>query len=406
MAGGVLRKLFGRAPEQRAIDVPWDVGPPAYSASTIDVTAALGLAPVYAAVRLLADSVASLPLHVYRKTEDGTRVRVEAPSLFDNPSPSGTLYDWVHAAMTSLALEGNVYGYMTGIDGYGYPTAIEWLPTQLVSVYEEPGLPYTKAKFYFMGREIDRSLLVHIRAFTRPGFVEGLSPIAQFALLIGSGLETLRYGKDWFGSGGFPPGTFKNSQRTVNPADSELVKARLVRSMRRREPLVYGSDWDYSAIVVPPEEAQFIQSMRLNATQIAAIFGIPPERIGGERGNSMTYSTQEQEEISFLNTTLRPWLVRLEHAFFNLLPERRYVRFNVDSMLRTDLKTRHEVFAIDRRIGLRNIDELRDIEDLPPLPNGEGEKYTASVPAAAPAAEENPPAAPTPLRPRPPKKAG
>jgi HK97 family phage portal protein len=357
------------------------------------------LAPVYASVRLLADSVASLPLHVYRKNPDGTRVRVMGPNLFDDPSPGGgTVYDWLYSCMTSLALQGNAYGYKTGFDGYGFPTGIEWLPADRVEVRDERVLPTASARYFLDGREIEKDRLLHVRAFTQPGMAKGLSPLSLFTTLIGSGLETWRYGNDWFAAGGFPPGTFKNTARTVDPVQADQVRARLVSSMRRRQPLVFGADWDYNPIMVPPNEAQFIQSLKLNATQIAAIYGIPPERVGGERGNSLTYSTQEQEEISFLNTTLRPWLVRLEAAFFGLLPERRYVRFNVDSMLRTDLKTRHEVYWIDRLIGLHNLDEIRELEDLPPLPDGQGQQWIDfTVPGPGP--DENPSATePTPAK--------
>jgi len=80
----------------------------------------------------------------------------------------------------------------------------------------------------------------------------------------------------------------------------------------------------------------------------------------------------ESEQISFLGETLRPWLVRLETAFYGLLPGNRYCRFNADAMVRTDMKTRHEIYQIDRQIGLLGLDEIRQIEDLPPLPNGKG----------------------------------
>jgi hypothetical protein len=145
----------------------------------------------------------------------------------------------------------------------------------------------------------------------------------------------------------------------------------LTATIRRREPLVYGRDWDYKPVTVPPSEAQFIDAMRMNATQIASVLGLPPDRIGGTRGDSLTYSTVEQSTLQVIES-LRPWLVRLEHAFFQILPANRYVRFDSDALLKTDLKTRTEIYAQQRAIGLRTTDELRDLEDLEPLPGKAG----------------------------------
>jgi hypothetical protein len=134
---------------------------------------------------------------------------------------------------------------------------------------------------------------------------------------------------------------------------------------------------------VPPEEAQFVETMKLTTNQIAAVYGIPPEMIGGESGSSMTYANVEQQQINFVMFTLRPWLVRLEHAFSALLPDRQYVKFNSDALIRADLKTRWEVNQI--RAEHRGGERRRD-----PCPRGR------AAPAERPGTEVRPggPAAP------------
>jgi Phage portal protein len=111
--------------------------------------------------------------------------------------------------------------------------------------------------------------------------------------------------------------------------------------------------------------------MQMNATQVAAILGLPPDRLGGTKGDSLTYSTVEQSTLQVIEA-LRPWLVRLEHAFFQILPANRYTRFDSDALLKTDLKTRTEIYKTQRDMGLRTTDELRDMEDLEPLPGKAG----------------------------------
>jgi HK97 family phage portal protein len=370
------RKFLGlpeKKTETRAINsFPFNVGPPSYGGYNASEDDALSVWAVFAAVRLLADGVASLPLHIYRDLGD-RRQRVRTSSLFDRPSAYGTQYDWVYQCMTSLLLHGNAYGLIVARDGFGFPTTIEWLQPSHVSCVE--GDTAYSAKWYYNGREISGENLLHVRAFTLAGRILGLSPIRQHAMEISAGLSALKYGNDWFDNGGIPPGTFKNTEQTVNQTSADEIKARLRSAIHSREPLVYGRDWDYNPISVPPEEAQFLASMKLTASQVAAIYDVPPERVAGEPAGSLTYATQEQDQIR-LALTIQKWCTRLEHAFFGLLPERQYVRFNVDAMMRIDLKTRHEVYKIDREIGLKSIDELRMLDDLEPLPNGAGADVT------------------------------
>jgi hypothetical protein len=106
----------------------------------------------------------------------------------------------------------------------------------------------------------------------------------------------------------------------------------------------------------------------MNATQIAAVYGLPPDRVGGKRGDSLTYSTVQQGALQIIEA-LRPWLVRLETAFFSIMPQNRVVRFNSDALLKTDLAERANIYRTWRDIGFQSIDEMRETEDLPPLPD-------------------------------------
>jgi HK97 family phage portal protein len=362
-----------RKPEQRSIDVPWDVGGPSPIAYNQD--RALSLAPVYGAVRIIAQDVSTLPLKAYRKI-DGDRLPMPSlPVLFSRLVDSGQLTPWLFQCVTSLALRGNAYGLVVSRDGFQFPTAIEWLSPSEVSWRERtidaPG------QWYWRGREVPSEDMVHIPWFVLPGQKLGLSPMASFANTMGVGLHALEYGDGWFQSGGYPPGTFQNTELAiVDQAQADRMSSMLRASMLARKPLVYGKDWKYEPISVPPEEAQFIQTMKMTANQVASIYGVRPEKIGGEAGSSLTYATVQQNQLEHNTSTLRFWLELLEGAFFALLPERQFVKFNADALVRADLKTRWEVHRIRREIGAANIDEIRALEDESPLPNGAGQDYT------------------------------
>ena len=382
---GLVERVQASRSEQRVIaGVPWrpwdnpyfpfSAGGPAHpSRSLYGTDEALRLTPLYACVRLIAEYIALLPVKVYIKTPGAGQKRWDGPSMFDDPSPDTNIMDWLYEALTSLLLHGNAWGYILSRDGYGYPQQIQWQPPDMVTVIDDEAQPYNplRSRVYFYGRLMQRDEYFHIKAFSLAGRTEGISPLRAFALTILNGLESTRYGTDWFKSGGFPPGTFKNNEIEIDPSQAAEIRSSLNRSIRNREPLVYGRDWDYHPVTVPPSEAQFIEAMQMNATQLAAVYGLPPDRVGGKRGDSLTYSTVQQGALQIIEA-LRPWVVRLETAFYRIVPANRYVRFSTDALLKTDLAERAAIYKTWRDIGFKTVDEMRDTEDLEPLANGTG----------------------------------
>ncbi len=245
----------------------------------------------------------------------------------------------------------------------------------------------TNGQVIEVGQPVPREDIVHIPWFVVPGETKGLSPISAFAVTMNVGLHAQTYSNDWFEAGGVPPGTFQNTAQTVTQADATTAKTRLVSAIRSREPIVYGKDWTYTPISVSPKDAQMVESGNWTANMIAGIYGVRPEKIGGVAGSSLTYATVEQNQLEYVTGTLRFWAELLEGHFFGLLPQKQYVRFNLDALVRADIKTRWEVHEIRRRIGAASVDEIRELEDQTPLPNGEGQDYTpitssAAIPAA------------------------
>jgi len=398
---GVLDRVNAALAEARGIESraiggvpwrPWDnpyvpfvAGGPLHPArQTVAGTqdSALRLAPVYACVRVLADGVAKLPLQQYRDT--GTRkVKMPPGQLLSQPSAYGTLYDWLFTGMTSLALHGNAYGLITARDGYGYPTSVEWLPPDLMEIEDSQPWNPVKAVFYYAGSRVNREDLVHIRAFALAGRTEAVSPLRSFQLLIESGQEALAYGDGWYRSGGFPPGTFQNTEYEVTDEQSADIKKKLVRAQQRREPLVFGRDWKYTPVAVPPNEAQFVEAQQLTATQIASIYGVMARKAGGIHGDSQTYSNVAMDQLYEVTETLDPWLVRFEAALAKCLPDPQSVSFNRDARIRYDITARYGAYRTARDIGFLNVDEVRELEDREPLPkpvdpdDPDGQDYTA-----------------------------
>lgn len=338
---------------------------------------ALRLAPVYAATRLLSDSVAAMPLKSYLG-EGQARRPIMSPPVFTRPAAVGTRYDWLHRCMTSLTLRGNAYGLVVAHNAAGWPTQVEWLHPD--DVHLEDNLAATPVWFY-KGRRMEPGQMFHIPAYTLPGQILGLSPIAYFATTTDTGLLAAQFGHDWFANGSTPSAVLE-TDREVTKEQAGVLKSRFKEAAQGRDVVALGLGTKYRPISVPANESQFLETIKASANQIAAIYGVPPEKVGGETGSSLTYATVEQNSIDLLTWTLRPWLARLEEALSLLRPPQEDVRFNADAMLRTDTLTRYQTHRIARVIGLNNIDELRLLEELEPLPNGLGADYAPLVTAA------------------------
>lgn len=378
----VVRRAFSRVMESRAIThLPWVAGGP--SPSQVSAQAATSLIPMFACWRILADSIASLPIQTFMRNGPTREPNQYLPPLLFQPAVRDNLFQWLHKCVISLCARGNAYGMITSRDQFDYPTCIEWLYPDDVWVDEQDPV---KPRYYYRGFELPREDVFHIPWVVMPGYVVGLSPIQAFAQTIGVGLKATEYGLSWFENGGTPPATMKNNAKTINPAESKEIQTRLSAAMRSRKPMVFGNDWDFNALQVNPEESQFIETMRLNATQIAAIYGVPPGKVGGDPGGSMTYSSVEQESIDLVSITLRPWLVRIETALSTQIAGREQARFNSDAMIRTDTLTRYQAYGMALDQGWLCVDDIRALENRAPLPNGAGQVFKPLVETPQPQA--------------------
>lgn len=380
-----FRDLFRRATadepsqqqEKRTLtteNMHWPIAANLADPTAVTPEGANRLAAVFACVRLLSTSIAQLPLVCYQQQGDG-RAKIPTPALFEHPSATGTAHDWILRAVTSIAYHGNAVGLIVARDEMErYPTQIEWLDPRDVYVEDQlmfgPG-SFTDPIWSWRGQRIPTADIVHIPWVVVPNRVWGLSPMAAYALSVSSGLSAQRFADDWYKSGGTPPGIMRNENQAVSQQEAQIIKQRTVQALRSHEPLVFGNDWTYEPLTVNPAEAQFIEVQRLNATQIATVYGVPPEMVGGDTGRSMTYQNVEQQSINFVQFTILPWVTKIEQVLSLLLPKGQFVKFDVDALIRTDIETRFSVYERGRMIGVLSVNEIRAMEDRAPIDGGD-----------------------------------
>ncbi|WP_461634492.1 phage portal protein [Glutamicibacter soli] len=344
---------------------------------------ALRLVPVYAATGLIADSIAIMPVSEY-EVSNGTKQKARTQSqlmLDPHPAPTMTRVEWLAQFATSFLLRGNAYGLITALDSAGIPSKIAWLHPDNVEVDETGALP----KYTYKGEQLDPLTVVHIPWYILPGSVVGLSPIEQFRRVLNTGSQAEQYGEDWFTNGSTPSGHLKYNKGSLEDSDAAKVKSRFKAAVAGNDLFVSGEDWEWTALSVKPDEAQFLDTIKATANQIAAIYRVEPSDVGGESGNSLTYSTLEMNQIKFQTRALQPIFTRLEHHLTRLLPDFHYVKFNPDALVRTDIKTRMEVTKIGLETGMLLQDEGREQEERPALTEQQKQdwqKYYGKKPAA------------------------
>lgn len=364
--------LFRRRAEERSVgwsDLYGNAGAAFRSGKN---ATALRLIPVYAAVALIADQFAVLPMTTY-KGGPAASVKVETPSFLLKPDARVSVFDWRYQLAVSLKLRGNAYGIVTGSSIK--PDGIVWVHPDSVQVDESKATPV-----YIIGNERytawdQGGKILHIREFVQPGTVVGLSPIAQFVATYETAASAMAYGNDWFKNSAIPSGILRAEKTTLKGGQAKEAKDIFMASTRRKEPVVLDQNWTWQQVSISPDEAQFLQTIKATATQIAAIFRVSPEDIGGEAGSSRTYSNRESDQETFNVRTLLPLTTRVEYGLRVLLPAGEFVKFNMDVLNRPDLLTRSRANTENLKNGSITLPEVRHREDRPPLTAKEIEQW-------------------------------
>ncbi len=357
------------------------------SGKRVNARTAMRLTAVYSCVRVLAEGVASLPLHVYETAADGsTKKAVNDPLdflLHSEPNPEMTSFIFRETLMTHLLLWGNAYAQII-YNGRGEVAALyPLMPDRMTVNRDENGrLYYEYIKYSDDAKTMPDGVyrlsprdVLHIPGLGFDGLV-GYSPIAMAKDPIGMGIACEEFGARFFEKGAAPAGILKHPGTVSNP-----------KKLRESWQSVYGGagnagkvavleeGMDYSPITIPPEQAQFIETRKFQLDEIARIYRVPPHMIGDLEKSS--FSNIEQQSLEFVKYTLDPWITRWEQSMKRvLLPpsekRKKFIKFNVDGLMRGDYVSRMNGYAIARQNGWMSANDIRELEHLDRIPAEEG----------------------------------
>lgn len=387
----ILERLFGRA-EQRATKGP--SGPPrdpviadwlgasTHTASGISVRAdnATRLIAVFAAVRILAESLASLPLGVIKRNANGTRAPApEHPLhtlLHRQPNRFQTSFEWREMLMGHLCLRGNAYCELI----YSGTKLLETLPLHpdKVRPFRAPNgeIAYEHTPDTGRPRTLLAADVLHLRGLSRDG-LKGMSPIDEARESIGLALAAEEFGGRFFGNGTQIGGNLEHPGKLSDTAYERLKKSFEDRHQgvgRAHRPAILEEGMKWQALGIEPEKAQFLETRKFQITEIARLFRIPPHMLADlERA---TFSNIEQQSIEFVVHTLRPWLERWEQRLnLSLLSDQAQtqyeIKFSVEGLLRGDSAARATFYRELWGLGVLSPNEIRAYENLNPVDGGD-----------------------------------
>lgn len=344
------------------------------SGKTVNEKTAMQTTAVYACVRILAEAIASLPLHTYIHTTGGKEKATTHQIyylLHDEPNPEMTSFVFRETLMSHLLLWGNAYAQIVR-DGRGKVLALyPLLPDRITVDRTSTGqlfYKYTKDTGYAVLRPEE---VLHIPGLGFDGLI-GYSPIAMAKNAIGMAIATEEYGAKFFANGANPGGILEHPGVVKDPARvRDSWNAVYQGSGNAHRVAVLEEGMKYQPIGIPPEQAQFIATRKFQLNEIARIFRIPPHMIGDLEKSS--FANIEQQSLEFVKYTLDPWVVRweqaLQRALLSPLEKQEYfIKFNVDGLLRGDYQSRMNGYAVGRQNGWLSSNDIRELENLNRIP--------------------------------------
>jgi HK97 family phage portal protein len=345
-----------------------------WSGESVNESTALQVAAVMACVGLIADSTASLPVRAFRRAGDRD-VPVTTPRLFTEPSDAVTRYELVHQIVTSLALHGNAY-VLVDRGSNGEPVALTPMHSSNVLV-ESNG--QGGRRYIVNGAIVPNDAMLHIRWWTPPQALKGLSPMEEQKTTIGLALAMERHLAQFYGDGATPSSVLETDGELTVEQARVLQDTWFNQHNRRRKPAVLAGGLKYRPVTASAADMELNATRELQIAQIARIFRVPAYLIGA-KGDSQTYTNSEMSGQHFVTYTLMPWLRRIEDAFSTLLPTNQFVRFDVDAFLRANTLARLQAYQIAVMTGIRTPNECRASEGLEPYEGGDD--FVMALPGA------------------------
>ena len=362
-------------------------GRPAFTALsgvTVDAESAIRMSTVYSCVRLLADTVSSLPVGAYvrrgRNRLPYATVYGEQPKWVAKPNRETTRLEFYEQIVTSFKLEGNAYILIVR-DDMGDIEELYVIDPRNVRIERlapnEPLVYFVKVKDVqgvYEQRLSDKDVL-HIPDFRLPGQRYGLSPIAACRTTIGSAMAADTYAASYFGNAANPGGVIEVPTELTQEQASDIGRDWNITHTgpyRAGKIGILSGGASFKPLQINAQDAQLLDTRRFSVEEIARIFRVPLSLLGHPVAGAMSFASVEAQNLSFVQHSLRPILERIEQSLSTLLPEPDgFIRFNLDALLRGTTLERYEAYTKGLREGFLSLNDVHSYEDMAPIESGD-----------------------------------
>lgn len=360
-------------------------GEPVEAGVSVNQKNSYNVIAVYRGIALLAGVMGALPWDAFRRN-GSAREPIASPAI-DNPHPDKTPFEVKEWIGQSLLSWGNSYSLKLR-NGAGRVMELEPLHPGDVRVerkkeWRTPNLNPTGKRFTVKDGTTERTYtpwdLLHVPGMSYDGIV-GMSPLQLARQGIGLAMASEAFGARMFGRGALIPGVLQTAQKLTEPSAARLKedwKRKTAGADHQWEIPVLDAGAEFKAIGLPPADAQFLETRRFSVTEIARLFGLPPHLLGDVERTTSWGSGIEQQNMQMLTYTADPWLVRIEQRVGRevVADPGVYVKFNRGALLRADTAARFMAYQRAINNGWQNADEIRALEDMDPIPNGQGQVF-------------------------------
>ncbi|CAB4134772.1 COG4695 Phage-related protein [uncultured Caudovirales phage] len=376
----MLGNLLRPREEQRAVSFQTifasggNVARETYAGTVITYDTSLKIGAVYACVRLLADTISTLPVDTFYREGGSRLVFRPKPIWVETPDIGMAREDFLQQAMVSLLLDGNVFiRIFRGRSGE--VTSLTVLDPTRVEVRRNPA---TREVEYAIdgtaGAVLTAAEVLHITELRRPGALRGVSRIEEVKQALGLASALEEFSARFFGQGSTTQGLIEwpgnlTREQAKDLADGFEEGHKGLRRAHRPGVLFGGAKFVKTG--VDPNEAQMLESRQFAVEEIARIFRCPLHLLQVSTPGAMSYASVEQNAIQFAQYTLRPIISKFETALSTLLPGPAFVKFNLDAILRGDIQTRFAAYSTGQLAGFLSVNDVRRLEDYAPAPGGD-----------------------------------
>lgn len=358
-----------------------------YSGVSVTEETALNCIAVYACIHLLAETLASLPLHLYRRLPRGKERATDMALyniLHNNPNPEMTSFTFRETLMAHLVGWGNAYAY---IDWEDYTTVKQLIPLRPDRMQVKRDTETKKIVYQYS--PINESIptaggflnFPSWRIFHIPGLgfsgTQGYSPLSMVRQAIGLSLATEEFGARFFSGGAHPGGALEHPGKMSTEAKKRLKEdweGAHSGLTNQHKTAILEEGLKFNKYSISPEDAQFLETRAFQVSEIARFFHIPPHMIGDL--TKATFSNIEQQSLEFVIYTMRPWLVRWEQTInWKLLTPQEslklFAEFLIEGLMRGDSVARSAYYKELFYIGAFSPNDVREKENMNPVPGGD-----------------------------------